>query len=283
KQANRKKKCKNSTAPSTSQVQCYSCKQYGHKSFECSVSKKKQHDVSSNFVDKSKSGAFVVSYPGVSNENDWFIDSAASFHMSLRDDWMVNKNPKPIDHIVTANNSSMQVQCSGQVIVNVDRKGVDCEVSIKNVLHIKELLSNLLSVSQLCKKGHNVIFTDEGCEIFDRDLDLVATGRHESLQEARRSEEPSPTEVACYWKKSTLSTVKGLKSKTIDELSNKCTAMKIIDDDIVKQFIQMGIANNREAGVIRYSADSIKRITLYMDHLMLSIPGVSSRGRINSR
>ncbi|KAJ6613907.1 Retrovirus-related Pol polyprotein from transposon TNT 1-94, partial [Pseudolycoriella hygida] len=157
KQANKKTKSKNSTAPSTTQVQCYSCKQYGHKSFECSVSKKKQHDVSSSFVDKSKFGAFVVSYPGVSNENDWFIDSAASFHMSLRDDWMVNKNPKPIDHIVTANNSSMQVQCSGQVIVDVDRKGVDCE---------------------LCKKGHKVIFTDEGCEIFDRDLDLVATGRH---------------------------------------------------------------------------------------------------------
>lgn len=43
---------------------------------------------------------------------------------------------------------------------------------------MKDLSSNLLSVSQLCKKGHKVVFTIDGCEIFDRDSFLVATGRH---------------------------------------------------------------------------------------------------------
>ncbi|KAJ6649269.1 Retrovirus-related Pol polyprotein from transposon TNT 1-94, partial [Pseudolycoriella hygida] len=184
KQASRKKGGKNWTTKSSepsvgkSDIQCFACQQYGHKAFECPKKKKNTNETSSH-VKVTKKGAFVVCPLGTSNDDDWFIDSASSYHMTSREDWLLNTTDGPIDQILAANNSTMKVQSAGEVLVDIDRDGFKShQVSISNVLHVKELSSNLLSVSQLCKKGHKVIFTNEGCQIFDNDSDLVATGRH---------------------------------------------------------------------------------------------------------
>lgn len=84
----------------------------------------------------------------------------------------------------------------------------------------------------------------------------------------RRAEEPSPTDVACYWKKATLSTIKNIKSKTVDELSNRNTNLNGSNNCLLKEFIEIGKTSNCDAGVIRYSEYGIKP-TLYMDHLII--------------
>lgn len=99
----------------------------------------------------------------------------------------------------------------------------------------------------------------------------------------RRSEEPSPTEIHCYWKKSILSTVKGIKSKTVDELCGKSTALQHVDNDIVEKFIEIGKSNNKDAGVIRYSSENRFKITLYIDHLVISFLEHHSEDEFNSQ
>ncbi|KAJ6642999.1 hypothetical protein Bhyg_07955, partial [Pseudolycoriella hygida] len=141
---------KNASTPSTSQnrIQCYTCNQYGHKSFECPEKKKKQ--MSSSHSDKStkKGTAFVVYESDVSNEDDWYLDSAAEFHMSPRADWIVDnvQNHMPVNNIVIANGSSMKVQASGKVFVDVDQQGVSCTVPINN------LFSRIMAVKFLTDK-----------------------------------------------------------------------------------------------------------------------------------
>lgn len=171
------KKSTKNPEPSSSQnrIQCFSCRQYGHKSFNC-PEKKKKSNVSKN-VNKSKFGAFVVS-SDVLRDEDWFLDSASSFHMSPRADWMQFQSVKPIDHIIAANNAKLEVRSAGVVQVKVSTEDDETEISINNVLHVPDLSSNLLSVSQLCQKGHTVVFKNDGCQIFNGDMDLVATGRH---------------------------------------------------------------------------------------------------------
>lgn len=157
-------------------IQCFSCHQFGHKSFNC-PEKKKNELSTQHFVNKTKKGAFVVS-SAVLSDNDWFLDSATSFHMSPRNDWIEFPMAKPIDHIVAANNAKLAVKSAGVVNVDVSLNGVNNQVSIDNVLHVPDLSSNLLSISQLCQKGHTVVFKNDGCQIFDRDMEVVATGRH---------------------------------------------------------------------------------------------------------
>ncbi|KAJ6642522.1 Thymus-specific serine protease [Pseudolycoriella hygida] len=134
-------------------------------------------DVKSGEHANVDSKAFYLS-KAVLNDNEWFLDSATSFHMSPRADWMKNPLNKPIDHIVAANNEKLKVKAAGVVEVNVSIDGVENEISIRNVLHVPDLSSNLLSISQLCQKGHTVIFRNEGCQIFDAGMNLTATGRH---------------------------------------------------------------------------------------------------------
>nr|GFB26521.1 ribonuclease H-like domain-containing protein [Tanacetum cinerariifolium] len=46
---------------------------------------------------------------------------------------------------------------------------IDCE----DVLFVKELKFNLLSISQMCDKKNSVLFTESGCLILPPDLKLV--------------------------------------------------------------------------------------------------------------
>lgn len=72
----------------------------------------------------------------------------------------------------------------------------------------------------------------------------------------------------CYWKKAILSTVRNIKSKTVDELSNRNTDLSGASDTLLKKFIQIGKDVNENAGVIRHSEHGIKQ-TMYIDHLMI--------------
>lgn len=73
-----------------------------------------------------------------------------------------------------------------------------------------------------------------------------------------------------YWKKSLLTSIKGLKTKKIDELSSVSTDLAGADDSLLKTFIEAGKESNKEAAVIRYS-EHAKRKTLFMDHLVLDL------------
>ena len=53
-------------------------------------------------------------------------------------------------------------------IVGIDNIKLGSSPMIENVILVDGLKYNLLSVSQLCDKGFNVIFDDLACNVFDR-------------------------------------------------------------------------------------------------------------------
>jgi hypothetical protein len=75
------------------------------------------------------------------------------------------------DNIIFGDNSKGDVIGLGKVAITLEH-------SISDVLHVDSLSYNLLSVSQLCEKGYNCLFTDVGVEVFSReDSSVVFTGR----------------------------------------------------------------------------------------------------------
>ncbi|GKF98725.1 hypothetical protein Tco_0297508, partial [Tanacetum coccineum] len=46
-------------------------------------------------------------------------------------------------------------------------------IDFENVSYVKELKFNLLSVSQICDKKHNVLFTDSECLILSPEFKIV--------------------------------------------------------------------------------------------------------------
>lgn len=161
---------------------CYTCRQKGHKSTQCPEKSKnsgnnKDNKSDKNAKDKGKGQvAFsAVFLSGKFDDNDWYVDSGCTRHMTKNKHWVhetKNRNHEPIR---AANNEQMEVECIGSVDFCAEIHGDRTEVRIHDVLCVPKLLTNLLSVSELTKKGKIVTFSSTGCVITDSEGIVLAT------------------------------------------------------------------------------------------------------------
>jgi hypothetical protein len=77
------------------------------------------------------------------------------------------KNKDPQRAITFGDGNQGLVKGLGKIAISPDH-------SISNVFLVDSLDYNVLSVSQLCKKGYNCLFTDIGVTIFRRSDDSIA-------------------------------------------------------------------------------------------------------------
>lgn len=83
----------------------------------------------------------------------------------------LEKFNEPIETIIYGDNSQGDVVGLGKI-------SISSENSITVVYWVKDLGYNLLSVSQLCEKGYNCLFTNEGVTVSRReDSSIVFTGQ----------------------------------------------------------------------------------------------------------
>lgn len=153
---------------------CYTCNKYGHKSPECKSKTKKKTD---KYVDTQSgstyAAAFIVS---TENSDTWFVDSGASMHMTKHKNLLLKECLPNVKNIKVANNKTLQVLSSGQVSLTVyDGKGQKNDILFKNVLHVPELATNLISVSKIVENGGQVKFHNKGCVIMNSQNIIVAT------------------------------------------------------------------------------------------------------------
>lgn len=161
-------------APSTSMsndrnnktITCYKCKQSGHFMSQCPFKNEKTEK-------KKQTNAFsVVFLSGNFNKCDWYIDSGASTHMTANESWLTNRtDSSSLPEITIANNMKVPVLCAGDVKVTTS---YGYEVTVKNVLCVPTLATNLLSVSELIRNGNSVVFEPGRCLIKNRLGNLVA-------------------------------------------------------------------------------------------------------------
>lgn len=144
-------------------IECYKCKEIGHFRNQCPLLQKTK-----------QTNAFSVAFlNGQYNKSEWYIDSGASAHMTSNENWIENANFMPaMSEITVADSTKLPVMCSGDVKITTDR---NYEITVKNVLCIPKLSTNLLSVSELIKNGNKVVFESNNCYIRNMKNDIVAT------------------------------------------------------------------------------------------------------------
>ena len=59
------------------------------------------------------------------------------------------------------------------LVKGLDKIAISPDHSISNIFLVDSLDYNMLSVSQLCKMGYNLIFTDVGVTVFRRSDDSI--------------------------------------------------------------------------------------------------------------
>ena len=65
-------------------------------------------------------------------------------------------------------------------IVGIGKISLSSSLSIDDVYLVEDLKHNLISISQLCDKGHRVLFSTEKCSIYEKGSDKIL------IEETRR-------------------------------------------------------------------------------------------------
>ncbi|GBP81290.1 Retrovirus-related Pol polyprotein from transposon TNT 1-94 [Eumeta japonica] len=149
-------------------IKCYKCKEFGHYKSQCTKEQNQQ------YVIKATNAFSAVFLSGNYYKNDFYLDSGASVHMTPNVN--IVKNPcftPQIKEIIAANKSAMPVLCCGDVNIITKTDGCRYDVTLKEVSCVPNLSTNLISISQLIKKGNSVQFKNNCCYIYNVQNSLV--------------------------------------------------------------------------------------------------------------
>lgn len=148
-----------------SNITCYKCKNTGHYRNQCPMLEKSSKNKSSNAF----SAVFLSARY---SKDEWYVDSGASVHMTAVQSWLQEvSSPKACSEIMIANNEKLHVVCKGNIEIST-QQGYD--ITIKDVLCVPSLTTNLLSVSQMIKNNNSVSFSNNQCLIHNAKNELVA-------------------------------------------------------------------------------------------------------------
>jgi hypothetical protein len=161
--------------PLFSEPECYNCHNYGHKAADCHL-KNYNPDLNSTAENvkvwkKKVDDKCGLVLSAQRKKNPWYIDSGCSKHMTGDRSKFLTLSDSKSGNVTFGNDAPGKVKGKGIVsLSNGKRKSQD-------VLLVENLKHNLLSVSQVCDRGCEVVFTSKDCKIKSVDSgQLVAKG-----------------------------------------------------------------------------------------------------------
>ncbi|XP_067145416.1 uncharacterized protein [Centruroides vittatus] len=147
---------------------CFECNKYGHRASQCHSE--------TNPNQKNPMMLCSIINKGVDSHNsDWIIDSGSAHRLSYARELFVKF--RPANRVIyVANDSSLRVAGEGDISLRLNVKGVRFNCILKDVWYVPEVTVNLLSVSQLSKRGSTTHFYGNKCVIRKGEL-MYATAK----------------------------------------------------------------------------------------------------------
>ncbi|KAK4402471.1 hypothetical protein Sango_0987800 [Sesamum angolense] len=135
--------------------QCRNCKRFGHVEKDCRL--KGNHQA--NCIEENNSSDqlfYTCNSVAAIGEATWYIDSAASNHMTYNKGAFQTLDESFKTHVKLGDNHIVKVEGKGSVAINT-RKGTRI---INDVMYIPNLRTNLFSVGQMMEKGYTLHFEE---------------------------------------------------------------------------------------------------------------------------
>jgi hypothetical protein len=143
--------------------ECYICHNYGHKSVDCRL-RNYEPDLNSPTKNvkvwkKRESDKCGLVFSAQRQTNPWYIDSGCSKHMSGDKGKFLSLSESKLGNITFGNDAPGKIKGKGMVSLS-NGKG-----KVQDVLLVDGLKHNLLSLSQMCDRGCEVVFMSKDCKI----------------------------------------------------------------------------------------------------------------------
>jgi hypothetical protein len=144
-------------------IECYICHNYGHKSIDCRLREyepdSKYPTENVKFWKKKESDKCGLVFSAQRKSNPWYIDSGCSKHMMRDKGKFLSLSESKSGNVTFGNDAPGKIKGKGMVSLS-NGKG-----KAQDVLLVGQLKDNLLSVSQMCDRGCEVLFTSKDCKI----------------------------------------------------------------------------------------------------------------------
>jgi len=110
-----------------------------------------------------------VEMQGATQEEEWFLDSRCSNHMSGDKKWFMVLDQTFRQRVKLGNNSELAVMGKGNVRLKVDGR----MVIITEVFYILDLKNNLLCIGRLKEKSLAILIREGCCRIYHYEIGLI--------------------------------------------------------------------------------------------------------------
>ncbi|KAG8492349.1 hypothetical protein CXB51_009664 [Gossypium anomalum] len=151
-------------------IQCRSCKQFGHVEKVCknkpkAPAQQQTQAQATEELQAQEEHVFTASCFSFSNKvrSNWLVDSGCSHHMAGDESLFKDLDRSHVSKIRIGNGELIEAKGRGSVIVST------CSGNkvISDVLFVPDIDQNLLSVGQLVEKGYSLVFKNDSCVIKD--------------------------------------------------------------------------------------------------------------------
>lgn len=167
------KRAYNNFSALENEIECSICNNFGHEDSECKsrfwqTTQKEQVSSAKTWrMKEPKPDICAIALYAEGQENQWYIDNGCSKHMTGDKEKLQSYSALEKEKKVSFENDTPGL---------IKGKGsVQLKENIKagNVMYVDGLKHNLLSVSEICNQGTEVIFRSNGCSV--RNLDTGKT------------------------------------------------------------------------------------------------------------
>ena len=186
-------------------VKCFYCKKKGHFAKDCfkkkaDAKKAPQHESANRVESIQVSGVenpeIALAACGIpSKQNDWWIDSGASQHMTPDkkglSDYQSFRNPLQVK---LADNSVLLSYGKGNLHLSVFDGTEKVNITLSDVLFVPKIQNKLLSLPSMTEKGAEVRFKGQSCKIMINDKVYSIGHKHGKLYKLNSE----PEESCCF-------------------------------------------------------------------------------------
>ena len=116
---------------------------------------------SESFCERKENIAFLAD----KNKNNWIIDSGSTSHLCNNKELFCELNFHNENNVVIANGLSLKAYGSGKIPLQTKISNEEIKhVTLKDVLYVPDIETNLISVRKACISGCTVIFEKNNCK-----------------------------------------------------------------------------------------------------------------------